>query len=212
MCSFAWYNFYYKYKVADEGERMKRMRVSKDPEVRKQEMIDTAMKVFSEKGYEATSMTDIAKEMQVVPGLCYRYFKSKEELYHTALHQYAMESAAPMIRIMTQEYNSVEEYVVHLRKHLLDTDKREKYHDFFHKEGNELFHKQLEYEMIKLLEPHMIHVIEWVNKSENLKIENCEATALFILHGQMPILNDDSYETEEKIKLISELIHKVLYS
>ena len=44
------------------------MRISKDPEVRKREMIDTAMKVFSQKGYEATSMTDLAKEMNVVPG------------------------------------------------------------------------------------------------------------------------------------------------
>ena len=57
------------------------MRISKDPEVRRREIIDTAMKVFSQNGYEATSMTDIAKEINVVPGLCYRYFKSKQELY-----------------------------------------------------------------------------------------------------------------------------------
>lgn len=188
------------------------MRVSKDPEVRKQEMIDTAMKVFSEKGYEATSMTDIAKEMQVVPGLCYRYFKSKEELYHTALHQYAMESATPMIQIMNHEYDTLTEYVTDLRKHIMDTDKREKYHDFFHKQGNELFHKQLEYEMTKIMEPSMIQVIERINTTENLHIGNCKATALFILYGQMPIMNDDSYETEEKIKLISELIQKVLFN
>ena len=28
------------------------MRISKEPEVRKQEIIDTAMKVFAERGYE----------------------------------------------------------------------------------------------------------------------------------------------------------------
>ena len=32
------------------------MRVSKEPEVRKQEMLDTAMRVFAEKGFEATTM------------------------------------------------------------------------------------------------------------------------------------------------------------
>ena len=64
------------------------MRISKDPEVRKQEIIDTAMKLFAEKGYEFTSMTDIAKEMNVVSGLCYRYFKSKEDLYKTAISLY----------------------------------------------------------------------------------------------------------------------------
>lgn len=30
-----------------------------------QEMIDTAMKVFAKKGYKATTMKDIAKEMNV---------------------------------------------------------------------------------------------------------------------------------------------------
>ena len=29
------------------------MRISKEPEVRRQEIIDTAMRVFSEQGYEA---------------------------------------------------------------------------------------------------------------------------------------------------------------
>ena len=50
------------------------MRVSKAPEVRRQEILETAMKLFTEKGYEATSMRDIAQACGVVAGLCYRYF------------------------------------------------------------------------------------------------------------------------------------------
>ena len=41
------------------------MRVSKDPEIRKQEIIDVAMQVFAEKGYETTTMKDIAKAADV---------------------------------------------------------------------------------------------------------------------------------------------------
>src|SRR5699024_6864687 len=44
---------------AREGERS--MRVSKAPEVRRQEILETAMKLFTEKGYEETSMRDIAQ-------------------------------------------------------------------------------------------------------------------------------------------------------
>ena len=64
-------------------------RITKAPEERRQEIIDTAMKVFYEKGYEKTSISDIAREMNVAQGLCYRYFSSKEELFDTALDQYA---------------------------------------------------------------------------------------------------------------------------
>lgn len=64
-------------------------RITKAPEERRQEIIDTAMKVFYEKGYEKTSISDIAREMNVAQGLCYCYFSSKEELFDTALDQYA---------------------------------------------------------------------------------------------------------------------------
>ena len=48
-------------------------RITKDPTERRQEILDTALKLFWEKGYEKTSMTEIAQAMQVAQGLCYRY-------------------------------------------------------------------------------------------------------------------------------------------
>ena len=56
------------------------MRITKEPEVRKQEILDTALKLFGENGYEKTSITDIAKAIGVAQGVCYRYFPSKEAL------------------------------------------------------------------------------------------------------------------------------------
>ncbi|MFD2516046.1 TetR/AcrR family transcriptional regulator [Pontibacter locisalis] len=43
-------------------------------------LVDTALKLFSQNGYEATSIRMIAKEAEVSLGLMYNYFKSKEEL------------------------------------------------------------------------------------------------------------------------------------
>ena len=61
------------------------MRISKDPEVRKQEIINTAMGIFSEKGFEAVTMKDIAQAVGVAAGLCYHYFPNKQALYETAI-------------------------------------------------------------------------------------------------------------------------------
>ena len=52
-------------------------RITKAPEERRQEILDTAMRLFYQNGYEKTSIADIAQEMHVAQGLCYRYFPSK---------------------------------------------------------------------------------------------------------------------------------------
>ena len=65
------------------------MRITKEPEERKQEIFDAALKLFGEKGYEKTTIADIAKAIGVAQGLCYRYFPSKEVLFDSAIDQYA---------------------------------------------------------------------------------------------------------------------------
>ena len=79
------------------------MRISKDPAERKQEIIETAMRLFYEKGYEKTSISDIAREMNVAQGLCYRYFPSKEALFDTAVEQYAQLQVDQMTSILKKQ-------------------------------------------------------------------------------------------------------------
>lgn len=43
-------------------------RITKAPEVRRQEILDTAIRLFYENGYEKTSITDIANAMHVAQG------------------------------------------------------------------------------------------------------------------------------------------------
>lgn len=43
-------------------------------------IMETALKLFSEKGYHATSISQIAKEAGVAAGLMYNYFSGKEDL------------------------------------------------------------------------------------------------------------------------------------
>ena len=51
----------------------------------KERLIDTALELFSLKGYTGTTVKDIAKEAGVTDGLIYHYFSSKEELLHAVL-------------------------------------------------------------------------------------------------------------------------------
>ena len=51
-------------------------------ELRRDQIIDAALSVFSAKGYSAASIRDIAKTVGVTEGLLYHYFESKEQLLY----------------------------------------------------------------------------------------------------------------------------------
>ncbi|MCP4907303.1 MAG: TetR/AcrR family transcriptional regulator [bacterium] len=46
-------------------------------------IVDAAIKVFAEKGYHGTRISDIAKNAETAYGLVYHYFKNKEEILDT---------------------------------------------------------------------------------------------------------------------------------
>src|SRR5918998_3689902 len=45
----------------------------------RERILGAALRLFAEKGYEATTMRDVAREAEASVGLAYRYFASKDE-------------------------------------------------------------------------------------------------------------------------------------
>ena len=111
------------------------MRISKEPEARKQEILETAMKLFAEKGYEKTSISDIAKEI----GLCYRYFPSKDILFQTAVNEYANILVDKLKTNINIEQDSIKDILNHME--VLSESTNDTYYDTFHDEKNKTFHK-----------------------------------------------------------------------
>jgi AcrR family transcriptional regulator len=56
------------------------MRVVKEPEVRKKEILDAAERLFACKGYGAATIIDILEAVKIAKGTFYYYFKSKEDV------------------------------------------------------------------------------------------------------------------------------------
>lgn len=46
-------------------------------------ILDAAIKVFAEKGYHGSRVSDIAREADIAYGLVYHYFENKEEILHS---------------------------------------------------------------------------------------------------------------------------------
>jgi len=60
-------------------------RTPKVVEDRRDQIIDAAMQVFSQKGFIRATNKDIAREAGITPGLIYYYFDSKEDLLKTII-------------------------------------------------------------------------------------------------------------------------------
>jgi AcrR family transcriptional regulator len=67
------------------------VRVSKDYNERKKEILDTAQRLFYENGYEQTSVNTIIEEIGISKGTFYYYFKSKEELLDSLVERSAVD-------------------------------------------------------------------------------------------------------------------------
>jgi AcrR family transcriptional regulator len=186
------------------------MRISKEPEIRKQEIIEIAMQVFIEKGYEQTTMRDIAKAVKVVPGLCYRYFESKEDLYNCAVSQYVEDFCKPMVKLFNIKIDNIEDLLDGFAKLFIKRDGNEKYHTFFHSKGNEKLHKLLSINVCEYMLPYVINTLNKLNDNGILQIEDVESVSSFILFGQIPIIGNIQLTSIQKTKQIKQLVRKIL--
>jgi len=66
-------------------------------------MIDAALTLFAEKGYENATMKDLAEACGVAAGLVYHYFDSKEDLLLAVLEQHGF--AAELERVLLPAFD-----------------------------------------------------------------------------------------------------------
>lgn len=64
--------------------------ISTTPEVRRQQILDAALKVFSERGFTRATNRDIARTAGIKsPGLIYHYFENKEDVLKAVLESFS---------------------------------------------------------------------------------------------------------------------------
>ena len=83
-------------KTKEESEKTKRL------------LLDTALKVFSQKGYSATRLIDIAKEAGVTRGAIYWHFNNKAELYIELNKENRDRSMEIIDKVWAEDFSPVE--------------------------------------------------------------------------------------------------------
>lgn len=155
------------------------MKEFKELDERKNEIMDCAMRLFAEKGYENITMENIAEELKMNVGFCYQYFESKERLYDEVLSTYVDICSEDIIEIFKSN-PEVEECIRMLKSIVSIVKAKLKYSDVFNK--NEQFHLQLENKMIEKISPYVVKYLNAQKENGKIQIDNPVVTAKFIQH------------------------------
>lgn len=61
--------------------------MARPPVIRKEELLEAALKLFRKNGVDATTVSDIVKEAHVAQGTFYNYFESKDDIFAAVLEK-----------------------------------------------------------------------------------------------------------------------------
>lgn len=176
-------------------------RVSKSPEDRKQEIIETALEIFQEKGYENTTIKDIAERMKVAQGLCYRYFKSKQEIFAAASDYYASNFVEHIKEPLLIDGNVVENFNLIILRMFKYAVKHEEFEAAFKKEP-EISAARLERitnQVVDLLVPIVNNGVE----KGIFRCSDVPTTVRFLMFGIVNIIHYDMPEENIKEHILS---------
>jgi len=95
-----------------------------DPsEKTKTEIIETAVRLFGERGWDKVNVEDVVKEVGVTRGAFYHYFKSREELIHAVMIQLFLENNPFTIAFEQEGINALEKLLFALKlNHKMQSD------------------------------------------------------------------------------------------
>lgn len=185
-------------------------RISKEPEVRKQEILDAATVLFYEKGYEKTSMTDIANKLGIAQGLCYRYFPSKEILFDCSIQEYAQKIADKMKVVLCDDTLTLTQKLENMPS-FIDFEKDDSVnYKIFHNENSKKIHDQLSMKICEIIVPAVSELIRKENERGELNMPDYETAASFVVYGQLGILLNEKMDIKERMEKIKAFLNLIM--
>ncbi|PMQ01349.1 MAG: TetR family transcriptional regulator [Dictyoglomus sp. NZ13-RE01] len=181
------------------------MRISKEPDIRKKELIETALKLFLDKGYEKTSIRDILREVKGSPGMFYYYFSSKEEIFESAIQYYVENYIQKLSKIFQDENLSLSEKYNNIVNEVIKAfeDLKSISHIYFTPQYFPLRVKIA----FKILDGLIQPFSELIDKFKKDKNIDSKKIATFILYGVYGILHQNS--ENQKPKDIQEILNTI---
>ncbi|MGG2065765.1 TetR/AcrR family transcriptional regulator [Bacillus sp. S14(2024)] len=138
------------------------MRIVKEYEDRRNEILDTAERLFVSKGYMKTTVNDILREIGIAKGTLYHYFKSKEEVMDAIILRIVNTDVASAKKIASNPNIPVIDKLFQILMAQMPKagENKEKMIEQFHQPNNAEMHQKSLVQAIVHLTPVLTEVIE----------------------------------------------------
>jgi AcrR family transcriptional regulator len=90
-------------------------RREREKQRQRQEVLDVALRLFSEKGYHNVSMHEIAKEAEFAIGTLYKLFRNKEDLYKRLILQLSDRFHGALTEVIEGDAQEIEKLRAYVR-------------------------------------------------------------------------------------------------
>lgn len=180
------------------------MRRHKEPEVRKSELLDAAQKLFVEKGYAKTTVTDILNVHGLSKGVFYYYFKSKEEVMDAIIQRMVDDMTAHAKRIVANPDMTPPQKIAAIlmgqgQSEEMLKDKETMTRQFHEVQNAEMHQKSLALS-IKCLAPVMAEVLKEINGANTCSTEYPQETIAFLLAAGQVIFDEGLFQRSDEEK------------
>ena len=191
-------------------------RITKVPEERRRELIDTAERLFMEKGYEHTAISDIVKELNIAQGTLYYYFRSKEDILEAVVDK-SIAVLEQNVILLTQDEGIDEAARLNaaINGILGFVSQRNDFIDFLHQDINAVMHAKLEKATVERIVPILSDLVAKGNAMGRFNIENPTETVLFLSTAlvyifHQPDINTDQQRREKLCQSLETILNRVL--
>ncbi|BFH65746.1 TetR/AcrR family transcriptional regulator [Paenibacillus azoreducens] len=136
------------------------MRVVKKAEERRNEVLDAADELFSQKGFDGTSTNDILEKVGIARGTLYHHFKSKEDIMDALIERYNVRLLGAAEEIAADKSIPVVERIIHVVMALnISGGSSNEIMDHIHKPQNALMHQKIQKVIINGVTPILTGII-----------------------------------------------------
>ncbi|SCY22578.1 TetR/AcrR family transcriptional regulator [Alkaliphilus peptidifermentans] len=185
------------------------MRITKEYDERKNEILNAAEKLFDGKGYEKCTINDILKEVGIAKGTFYYYFKSKEEVVDAIVSRYKEVVVSRAEKILKNDNINPEEKLMHVFMAMrIKEEVNSDILDDMHKTENALLHQKALNQIVTAMAPILVKVIE---EGIEKKVWSCRYPLQYMqifLAASLTLTDEGIFEldADSQMKVLAALI------